>query len=55
MNIKDKGFESLEELSRMVAAVDLSTPEKIIAFRLWKNYDGSKEGLMDLLEVEDDE
>jgi hypothetical protein len=38
------------ELLRMVARADISTPEKMAAFKRWQNDDGSKAGLAALLE-----
>lgn len=35
-------------MTRMVAAVDLSTPEKLQAFQRWRDEDGSKDGLKKL-------
>lgn len=44
------GFENAEEMHRMVAEVDLTTAEGLAAFNQWKAEDGSKEGLVTLLE-----
>ncbi len=45
---KDKGFEDLSEFNRLVASVDLTTPERFAAFTNWKMNDGTREGLMKL-------
>lgn len=42
------GFESLKEFNEMVANVDLSSMEKITAFKKWQEEDGTKEGLLKL-------
>ena len=44
------GFESLVEFNKLVSSVDLSTPEKIKYFTNWKQEDGSKIGLLLLIE-----
>jgi DNA-directed RNA polymerase subunit RPC12/RpoP len=38
----------MEELFKLVALVDLSSPENLKAFEDWKANDGSKEGLLKL-------
>lgn len=43
------GFESAVEMNKLIAAVDISTPEKLQAFNTWKEGDGSKAGLQQLL------
>lgn len=40
------GFESAAEFHRMVADVDLSSTERIAAFKHWQEHDGTKQGLM---------
>jgi len=46
---KMMGFTGEEELHKMVAAVDMSTPVQIRRFQVWKEFDGSKGGLEKLL------
>ena len=46
--VKSLGFESLEEYHRLVAHVELDTPQKIKQFDDWKNNDGSKKGILKL-------
>lgn len=46
--LKILGFDSLDELSRMVAVLDLSSIAKMEAFERWKDEDGTKEGLAKL-------
>lgn len=46
--VKQLGFESEKEFHSLVAAADLSTPEKETAFKKWQSEDGSKEGLLKL-------
>lgn len=50
---KEFGFESAEEMNRMIARVDLSTTEKAEAFRKWQGEDGTKAGLEKLLPFEE--
>lgn len=42
------GFESEKEFIALVYGADLSTPEKIAAFKVWQKLDGSREGLLRL-------
>lgn len=42
------GFESERELHRLVSSRDLSTPERLAAFKRWQTEDGSKAGLLRL-------
>ena len=42
---QEYGFEDAKELTRMIANVDLSSPDKLRAFAQWKKEDGSKKGL----------
>ena len=42
---KALGFESAAEFHRMIAAVGLSTTDRISAFKRWQNDDGRKAGL----------
>ena len=43
------GFKDGDELGRMVAAVPLASPGMMERFLRWKNDDGSKAGLEELL------
>ena len=45
---KEKGFENEKEFSELVANVDITTPEKLAAFKFWQLRDGSKRGLLEL-------
>jgi hypothetical protein len=45
---RELGFENEKEMHRLVASVDLSTPEKIAAFKKWQFEDGTKDGLIKL-------
>lgn len=47
--VKKSGFKSLQEMTRMVASVNLTSPGAMEAFEDWKNNDGSKKGLENLL------
>ena len=42
------GFSNVAEMSRLVVMTDISTPEKMHAFREWRAKDGSKIGLLNL-------
>lgn len=46
--VKQLGFESAAEFHGMVAAVDISSAEKMAAFRRWQDSDGTKAGLVAL-------
>ena len=43
--LKELGFSSNGEFFRMVAAVDLDSPEKIAALKRWQREDGTRAGL----------
>jgi hypothetical protein len=47
--IKALGFESEAEFHSMVSSVDISTPERMRAFISWKENDGTKGGLANLV------
>ena len=47
--LKELGFSSFTEWSKLVSNADISTPVKMAAFELWKNEDGTKEGLLALI------
>jgi hypothetical protein len=42
---KKCGFENEREMMTMVCSVDLGTQEKIDRFNVWKEIDGTKQGL----------
>ena len=46
--LSELGFSSNGEFFRMVAAVDLSSPEKIAALKRWQKEDGTRAGLATL-------
>ena len=46
--IKKMGFESVGEFHRLVATTDISSPEKLEAFKRWQEGDGTKDGLLKL-------
>ncbi|MCK5016353.1 MAG: hypothetical protein KAS32_04700 [Candidatus Peribacteraceae bacterium] len=46
--VKEYGFESAAEFHKMISAIDISTTDKLLAFRTWKETDGTKEGLSKL-------
>ena len=51
--VKKYGFESEREFHKLVSSVDLSSSQKIAAFKNWQNEDGTKEGILKLDMVED--
>jgi len=46
--VKQNGFVSLEEFNKIVANVDLTSADKIAAFKKWQDEDGTKTGLLKL-------
>lgn len=46
---RDLGFESEEEMHRLIASVDLSSQSQFAAFLAWRDTDGTKAGLLKLL------
>jgi hypothetical protein len=48
--VKEMGFENEKEFHKMVASVDLTNPTKMKMFLDWKESDGTKEGLLLLLQ-----
>ena len=48
---KNFGFLDREEMNRLIASIDLSTQEKVVAFKLWQKSDGTRDGLVRLLKV----
>lgn len=46
--VKQYGFKSLKEFNKMIANVDLTSIDKIEAFKDWQNNDGTKKGLLKL-------
>jgi hypothetical protein len=49
--VKQLGFTDLNEFNKLVASVDLSTEDKIKNFKKWQDEDGSKDGLLKLMNV----
>lgn len=47
--LKKLGFDSIEDWSELIANVDLDSSEKLAKFEKWKFEDGSKKGLVPLL------
>lgn len=46
---EELGFESEEEMHRLIASVDLSSQSQFAAFLTWRDTDGTKSGLVRLL------
>jgi hypothetical protein len=46
--VKTFGFDGEQDFHRMVATVDIASPEKLSAFRSWQEKDGTKAGLLKL-------
>lgn len=47
--VKQMGFKDLAEFNRLVASVDISSSERLTAFKNWQENDGTREGLVKLL------
>jgi hypothetical protein len=47
---KEMGFESAREMMKLVCEVDLTTPAKKERFLQWKDGDGTKDGLLKIIE-----
>ncbi len=47
--VKEMGFDSEKEFHKMVSSVDLTNPLKMKLFLRWKEEDGSKKGLEEIL------
>jgi len=47
---KECGFESIEEMYSMISSVDLTNTETGLKFHDWKINDGTKEGLVKIIE-----
>jgi len=47
--IIENGFESIKEFNNLVSNANISTPEKVKAFRKWQLEDGTKAGLLKLI------
>lgn len=48
--VKENGFADETEFHRMVAMVDLSSPYNMASFRRWQFQDGTKQGLLEVIE-----
>ena len=44
------GFESEQEMHKLIASVDLSDPDKLQKFMDWKENDGTKKGLLHVID-----
>lgn len=40
------GFDSAAEFYNLIANADITTPEKLAAFKHWQTEDGTKDGLI---------
>lgn len=49
-SLKDYGFESEAEFTKMVCDVDLTQTITFMRFNYWKTTDGTKKGLQKVLE-----
>lgn len=49
--VRKLGFESEKEHAKLVASVDISTPEKMARFLVWRNNSGEKSKLLDLIKL----
>ncbi len=46
--VKSLGFADAREFHRLVASADITSPEKLTAFKAWQENDGTKAGLLAL-------
>lgn len=46
---KRLGFDDEKEMNRLVASVNLTTPTRQVAFQHWKEVDGTKDGLLKVI------
>jgi len=51
---REMGFENNEQMNQMVASVDLTHQPTRLAFLRWKESDGSKAGLDDVLKIKEE-
>lgn len=49
--VKDNGFDSLEELNRLICNINLASPKLFHEFKKWQNQDGTKKGLLSVIEA----
>jgi len=49
--IKEYGFKNESEFYMLVSKVDVSTPEKLAAFKVWQAIDGTKTGILKLDQI----
>lgn len=50
--VKECGFDSLEDFNCLINLAYLSTEESRTAFKNWQNDDGTKQGLITLLNLQ---
>lgn len=50
--VKEYGFDSTEDFNQLINLADLSTEESRKAFKEWQKEDGSKDGLLTLLSIQ---
>ncbi len=48
--LKKLGFKNMQEFNSMTCEADISTAEKMGRFKHWQFEDGSKEGLLKVIE-----
>lgn len=48
--VKEMGFDSLQEFNKLNVSVDLTDPIKLQNYLKWKEEDGSKNGLLKLID-----
>lgn len=48
--VKEMGFDGELEFNRLVASVDITNADKLAMFTYWKENDGTKEGLLKVIE-----
>jgi len=50
--LKAKGFENEDEFNRLISNVDLTDSCNLLNFNIWKEKDGTKSGLLKVMEDE---
>jgi hypothetical protein len=49
--VKKFGFDSEQDFNSLTSTIDLSTPQKIQAFKKWQNEDCTKSGLLKIKDL----
>ena len=49
---RENGFKSYNDMSTLICKVDISTPLNMSNFKLWQYDDGSRTGLLELINTQ---